>query len=72
MLVNAVGFIAEAAYHHPDLTVTYAKLWIKLQTHSHGGITDKDLPWHRKLRNWHCIDPATAGGNPNKFVKTEK
>ena len=24
MLVNAVGYLAEAAYHHPDLTVTWS------------------------------------------------
>jgi len=23
MLVNAIGYIAEAAYHHPDLSVTW-------------------------------------------------
>ena len=40
MLVNTVGYIAEAAYHHPDLTVTWARLTVKLQTHSAGGITE--------------------------------
>src|SRR5690606_30256418 len=25
MLVNTIGYLAEAAYHHPDLTVTWAK-----------------------------------------------
>ena len=26
MLVNAIGYLAEAAYHHPDLSVTWAKV----------------------------------------------
>ena len=43
MAVNAVGYIAEAACHHPDLSVSYAELHVKLQTHSAGGITDKDF-----------------------------
>ena len=43
MLVNAIGYVAEAAYHHPDLAVTWGKVWVKLKTHSAGGITDKDF-----------------------------
>ncbi len=27
-LVNTIGFLSEAAYHHPDLTVTWAKVWV--------------------------------------------
>ena len=34
MLVNAVGYLCEAAYHHADLSVTWGKLWVKLTTHS--------------------------------------
>src|SRR3712207_6302029 len=43
MLVNAVGYLCEAAYHHADLSVTWGKLWVKLKTHVSGGITDKDF-----------------------------
>src|SRR3546814_1723663 len=43
LLVNAVGYLCEAAWHHADLAVTWGKLWVKLTTHSSGGITDKDL-----------------------------
>jgi len=43
MLVTAIGYCAEAAYHHPDLAVTYARVTVKLSTHSAGGITDKDF-----------------------------
>ena len=43
MLVNAIGFRAEAAFHHPDLSVGWAQVTVKLQTHSAGGGTDKDL-----------------------------
>ena len=42
-VVNTVGFLCEAAWHHADLSVSWAKLTIKLKTHSAGGITDKDL-----------------------------
>ena len=36
MVVNAVGFVCEAAYHHADLAVTWGKLWVKLQNHAAG------------------------------------
>lgn len=43
MVVNAVGYIAEAACHHPDLSVSYGEVHVKLMTHSAKGITDKDF-----------------------------
>src|SRR5262245_65526003 len=48
MLGNAIGYLAEAAWHHPALNVTWGKGWVKLKTHSAGGITDRDfeLPTH--------------------------
>src|SRR6202521_967613 len=49
MLVNAVGYLCEAAYHHADLSVTWGKVWVKLKTHSAGGITDKDFALAQKI-----------------------
>ncbi len=72
MLVNAIGFLAEAAYHHPDLAVTWGKLWIKLKTHSAGGITDKDFALAKKIEEVVLWRPQAGGaleGTPNKFVK---
>jgi 4a-hydroxytetrahydrobiopterin dehydratase len=43
LLVNAIAFVAEAANHHPDLEVHWGQVVVRLQTHSAGGITDKDL-----------------------------
>ena len=43
MLVNAIGYAAEAAYHHPDLDIRYTKVRVALTTHDQGGITDKDF-----------------------------
>jgi 4a-hydroxytetrahydrobiopterin dehydratase len=72
MLVNAIGFLAEAAYHHPDLTVTWAKVWVKLMTHSAGGITDKDFALAKQIDAVVLWRPAPGGpltGTPNKWVK---
>ena len=71
MLVNAIGYLAEQAYHHPDLSVTWGKLWVKLKTHSAGGITDKDFELARRIEVvalWRPAEGAALEGNPNKFV----
>jgi 4a-hydroxytetrahydrobiopterin dehydratase len=49
MVVNVVGHLAEAAWHHPDLAVTYAKVRVKLTTHSAKGVTDMDFALARKI-----------------------
>ena len=72
LLVNAIGFLAEAAYHHPDLAVTWGKVWVKLKTHSAGGITDKDFALAKKIEEIVLWRPPAGGpleGTPNKFVK---
>jgi 4a-hydroxytetrahydrobiopterin dehydratase len=71
MLVNAVGYLAEAAYHHPDLAVTWGKVWIKLKTHSAGGITDKDFALAKEIERialWRPPAGSPLTGTPNKFV----
>jgi 4a-hydroxytetrahydrobiopterin dehydratase len=71
-LVNAVGYLAEAAWHHPDLAVTWGKLWVKLKTHSAGGITDKDFALAKQIEAavlWRPPAGSPLGGNPNKWVK---
>jgi 4a-hydroxytetrahydrobiopterin dehydratase len=72
MLVNAVGYLAEAAWHHPDLSVTWGKVWIKLKTHSAGGITDKDFALAKQIEAtvlWRPPAGSPLEGTPNKFVK---
>lgn len=72
MLVNALGFIAEAADHHPDLTVTYRRVTVALATHSAGGITAKDFELARKFDEHALWRPGGGGaltGTPDKFVR---
>ena len=73
MLVGAIGFIAEAAYHHPDLSVTWGRITVKLSTHSAGGITDKDFALAKRIEEVALWRPAAGGaltGTPNKFVRS--
>ncbi len=72
MLVGAIGYCAEAAYHHPDLSVTWGRVVVKLRTHSAGGITDKDFAVARRVDEAVLWRPAAGGpleGTPNKFVR---
>jgi 4a-hydroxytetrahydrobiopterin dehydratase len=71
MAVNLIGYLCEAAYHHADLQVTYAKIWVKLKTHSAGGITDMDFDLAVKIEQsvlWRPQGGALGTGNPAKFV----
>ena len=75
LLVNAVGYLCEAAWHHADLSVTWGKVWVKLKTHSAGGITDKDFALARKIEETVLWRPEPGGpleGTPNRFVQGEK
>ena len=49
MVINAVGHLAEAAWHHPDLAASYAWVEVRLMTHDAQGITDKDFALARKI-----------------------
>jgi 4a-hydroxytetrahydrobiopterin dehydratase len=41
--VVRVGFLAEAADHHPDIDIRWRKVRIALTTHSAKGLTNRDL-----------------------------
>jgi 4a-hydroxytetrahydrobiopterin dehydratase len=44
LLLGAIGQLAEAAGHHPDLRIYgYNKLEVHITTHSAGGLTEKDF-----------------------------
>lgn len=43
MFVTAVGLLAEAAQHHPDITIKWNKVTLALTTHDVGGLSEKDF-----------------------------
>ncbi len=47
--VNAVGALAEAVDHHPDIDIRWNTVTLRLSTHSAGGITDADLNLARQI-----------------------
>lgn len=62
MVINTIGHLAEAAWHHPDLTASYAWVEVRLQTHTAKGITDKDFQLARKIEEVVMWQPGTEGG----------
>ena len=48
-LVNMIGAAAEAANHHPDLTLTYTDVIVALSSHDVHGITDRDIDLARQI-----------------------
>ena len=41
--VNSVAYLAESAGHHPDITINYNRVTLRLITHSEGALTDRDF-----------------------------
>lgn len=37
------GGLAEEAWHHPEVTITWGEVEVRLTTHDAGGITEKDI-----------------------------
>jgi 4a-hydroxytetrahydrobiopterin dehydratase len=58
MVINTVGHLAEAAWHHPDLTASYAFVTVKLMNHAAKGITDKDFELALKIEEVIQWQPA--------------
>ncbi len=72
MLVGAIGYRAEAGFHHPDLNVGWAQVVVKLQTHSAGGVTAKDFALAREIEaiaTWLPADESALEGFPKKWVR---
>lgn len=62
MVVNVIGHLAEAAWHHPDMTVSYSSVEVRLMNHAAKGITDKDFDLARKIEDVVLWQPGLEGG----------
>lgn len=62
MVINTVGHLAEAAWHHPDITASYAWVEVRLQSHDAKGITDKDFELAKKIEDVLMWQPGTDAG----------
>ena len=62
MVVNTIGHLAEAAWHHPELAVAYASVTIALSSHDVHGITERDLALATKIESVLMWRPALEPG----------
>jgi 4a-hydroxytetrahydrobiopterin dehydratase len=62
MVINTVGHLAEAAFHHPDITASYSFVIVKLMNHAAKGMTDKDFELARKIEQVIQWQPGKEGG----------
>ena len=72
MLVNTIGYLAEAAWHHPDLSVGYAHVTVKLQTHRVRAVTPNDIALARQIHEtvtWKPGDDSPLDGFPKTWVR---
>ena len=81
MVVNTVGHLAEAGFHHPDISLSYAFVIVKLKNHAAKGITDKDFQLAKKIEEVIMWQPSLNEdsaliGTPNEpqfeYIKYDK
>jgi 4a-hydroxytetrahydrobiopterin dehydratase len=63
MVINTVGHLAEAAWHHPDISASYAWVEVRLTNHAAKGVTDKDFELAKKIEDVVQWQPAKDGGS---------
>jgi len=69
LLFNAVAHVAEAAWHHPDVLVSWGGIRVRLMTHDAGGITDKDFALAAQIEQLACWQPEEGSaleGTPDE------
>ena len=80
MVVNTIGHLAEAAWHHPDLQISYAFVEVKLMNHAKKGITQLDFDLAKKIDQFITWNPkeenSSLEGTPSDprfaYIKYEK
>lgn len=68
LLFNAIAHIAEAAWHHPEVEVTWGGVNVSLMTHDAQGITDKDFALAGQIETFATWQPdanSPLEGTPN-------
>ncbi|HZE38998.1 MAG TPA: VOC family protein [Stackebrandtia sp.] len=48
-LVDAIGRLADAADHHPDVDLRYPAVTVRLETHDAGGLSQRDVDLARQI-----------------------
>jgi 4a-hydroxytetrahydrobiopterin dehydratase len=71
MLTATIGYVAEAAWHHPDMSIGFAQVTVKLQTHRVRAVTSSDVELALRIDEVACWQPPEASplaGFPKRWV----
>ena len=71
LLAAAIGYAAESAGHHPDLSLGYAQVTVKLQTHRVRAITDSDIALAQRIDEvalWKPPEGSPLPGFPKRWT----
>lgn len=72
MLANAIAFLAEAAWHHPELELRFKTLTVRLHTHDlQNAITSRDLELALKieeLAHWLPSESDAPASRPDLWI----
>ncbi|MBX9758240.1 MAG: 4a-hydroxytetrahydrobiopterin dehydratase [Beijerinckiaceae bacterium] len=69
LAANAIGHMAEAAWHHPDLSISWGKVEVSLWSHDAGGVTERDMALARRIEDFIAWRPPAGGpleGTPSE------
>lgn len=69
LAANAIAFLAEAANHHPDVSLSYPAVSLRLMTHDAQGITEKDFELATAIEETITWLPAGQKGERQNWVK---
>lgn len=60
LAANAIGHLAEIAWHHPDLAISWGKVEVALWSHDAGGVTERDFALARMIEDTIAWRPGAA------------
>ncbi|MDE0199032.1 MAG: 4a-hydroxytetrahydrobiopterin dehydratase [Caldilineaceae bacterium] len=73
MTANAVGFLSEAAYHHPKIVLNYRSVEVFLTTQDAGGLTQQDFDLAQKIEEtvrWPRKDGDAPRTRPKEWLRS--
>jgi 4a-hydroxytetrahydrobiopterin dehydratase len=62
MAAGAIAHLAEAAWHHPDLLLSYDRIEVRLMSHDAKGITERDFALAQKIEELVLWQPGKEDG----------
>lgn len=71
MLVNAIAWLSETAWHHPDLQLSWGRVGVSLRTHDANGISERDMALAHeidRLAFWRPAEGSPLPGAPHRRV----